>query len=392
MQVKYDLGDWEKRKAGLLPILDAAATEGIVARDQLGKLADFLLGRGVLAGARPESVSVAGEPGGLDAPLAAEPVSAMEESESPRFIRGFHDILITIGVIIGLLGLGGLASVYAVIPAAIVLAEILVRRQRLALPAVVLTIALVTACGIGAYPLIDIGDSLTTDRLEFFILAAVTCAVCLLYFWRYKVPLALAVGLVTGLGTCVYALALFAELVSGNDMLFETHPVMASVYLGIFAALVFGTALKFDFADRLRLTRRSDVAFWMHLAAAPAILYTILLLVFLPGEGEWFSADTNLYQAAAIVVAVAALMLIGIILNRRAFVTSGLLSFGYAFKVLLTEGGVERFFSSGETLTFVILLAVGIVVLSLGIGWQPLRRAVVGNLPDAIRLVVPPVS
>jgi hypothetical protein len=316
----------------------------------------------------------------------------MEESESPRFIRGFHDILITIGVIIGLLGLGGLASVYAVIPAAIVLAEILVRRQRLALPAVVLTIALVTACGIGAYPLVDIGDSLTTDRLEFFILAAVTCAVCLLYFWRYKVPLALAVGLVTGLGTCVYALALFAELVSGNDMLFETHPVMASVYLGIFAALVFGTALKFDFADRLRLTRRSDVAFWMHLAAAPAILYTILLLVFLPGEGEWFSADTNLYQAAAIVVAVVALMLIGIILNRRAFVTSGLLSFGYAFKVLLTEGGVERFFSSGETLTFVILLAVGIVVLSLGIGWQPLRRAVVGNLPDAIRLVVPPVS
>jgi len=31
MQVKYDLGGWEKRKMALLPVLQAAAGEGVIA-------------------------------------------------------------------------------------------------------------------------------------------------------------------------------------------------------------------------------------------------------------------------------------------------------------------------------------------------------------------------
>jgi hypothetical protein len=85
------------------------------------------------------------------------------------------------------------------------------------------------------------------------------------------------------------------------------------------------------------------------------------------------------------------LMLIGIVLDRRAFVTSGLISFGYAFKVLLTEGGFAKLAASTDTLVFITFLAIGIVVLSLGIGWQPLRRLILGNLPNGLRELVPPV-
>ncbi|MBX9458557.1 MAG: hypothetical protein KL863_22335 [Rhizobium sp.] len=172
---------------------------------------------------------------------------------------------------------------------------------------------------------------------------------------------------------------------------FESRPTVLVGFLGLFAIVVFGTALRFDIGDRHRLTRRSDVAFWMHLAAAPAILYTIMAQIYLGNQDGWFTASTSVWQAVAVVGAVVLLMLIGIILDRRAFVTSGLLSFGYAFKVLLTEGGFARLAASTDTLVFLTFLAIGIVVLSLGIGWQPLRRLIVGNLPDGLRDLVPPV-
>lgn len=44
-------------------------------------------------------------------------------------------------------GLSGLASVLALLPAVILLSEVLIRRQRLALPAVALTIAFVQGAG-----------------------------------------------------------------------------------------------------------------------------------------------------------------------------------------------------------------------------------------------------
>ena len=388
MQVKFDLGDWQNRKARLLPVLEDAAQAGLLPADGAAKLGEFLLGRGVDVAVAPAVADPSAT--GLDTPRASEAVSPVEESEAPRFIRGFHDILITIGIVIGLVGLGGLASVYAVIPAAIVLAEILVRRQRLALPAVTLTVAIVLALAVGTIP---VWEALETDYENWIppgMLATVAMAGFLVY-WRYKVPLALAGGLVCLYGAVVFSAALAVLWLSGNPAFFDVHRSAFVAFLGVFALVTFGTALRFDIGDRLRLTRRSDVAFWMHLAAAPAILYTIMAQIYLGNENAWFSADTSVWQASAVVGAVLLLMLIGIILDRRAFVTSGLLSFGYAFRVLLTEGGFQRLASSAETLFFLTFLAIGIVVLSLGIGWQPLRRVIVGNLPEGLREVIPPV-
>lgn len=387
-QVKFDLSDWESRKRLLLPVLDDAAREGLVQRDATARLGEFLLGRGVNVGA-PVSTLVT-EDSGLDTPRASEPASTVEESEAPRFIRGFHDILITIGIIVGLLGLGGLATVYAVIPAAIILGEVLVRRQRLALPAVVLTIAIGIAATIGIHP---IWDGISPDRQLWMSVGNTVAlsAIMFLTYWRYRIPLALAGGLVTLFGAITVCAAIAVRYLSNEPAFFDDHPLALACLLGVFALAVFGTALKFDFADRNRVTRRSDVAFWMHLAAAPAILFAIMTLIYLGKAMVWFSAGTSVWQAAAVVGAVLLLMLIGIVLDRRAFVTSGLLSFGYAFRVLLTEGGFTEVFAAGETLVFVTLLTIGVVVLSLGIGWQPLRRVIVGNLPNGLQSLLPAV-
>ena len=388
MQVKFDLSDWEGRKTRLLPVLEDAAQAGLVPADGAAKLGEFLLGRGVDVVSVPAEADPSAT--GLDTPRASEPMSPVEESEAPRFIRGFHDILITIGIIVALVGLGGLASVYAVIPAAIVLAEILVRRQRLALPAVTLTAAVALAASLGMIPAWDGLSEAHDDWIPPGILATIMVAGFLIY-WRYKVPLALAGGLVALYATIIFSAGLGMRWLSGNPAFFETRPTALVGFLGLFAVLVFGTALRFDIADRHRVTRRSDVAFWMHLAAAPAILYTIMAQIYLGNQKDWFSTDTTVWQAGAIVGAVVLLMLIGIILDRRAFVTSGLISFGYAFKVLVTEGGLTQVLASADTLMFLTFLAIGVVVLSLGIGWQPLRRVIVGNLPAGLKDLVPPV-
>jgi hypothetical protein len=196
---------------------------------------------------------------------------------------------------------------------------------------------------------------------------------------------------VTLFGAITVCAAIAVRYLSNEPAFFDDHPLALACLLGVFALAVFGTALKFDFADRNRVTRRSDVAFWMHLAAAPAILFAIMTFIYLGKAMVWFSAGTSAWQAAAVVGAVLLLMLIGIVLDRRAFVTSGLLSFGYAFRVLLTEGGFTEVFAAGETLVFVTLLTIGVVVLSLGIGWQPLRRVIVGNLPDGLQGLLPAV-
>lgn len=390
MQAKFDLSDWDRRKAALLPVIDAAAVEGLVAQENVGRLSDFLLGRGIAVGAVPAQASAANGVETLDTPIASERTSGLEDSEAPRFIRGFHDILISIGIVIGLSGLVGLATFLAVFPAVIVLGEILVRRQRLALPAVVLTLSFIAAASYATLPLFE--HVSVPERWQPAIAAAVIMGLLALFYWRYRVPLAFALMCIAAFAVVVFIAAAMIFQMSGNEALFDTYPTILAGLIGLFAVLTFGTALYFDFSDRLRATRRSDVAFWLHLAAAPAILYTVITLVYAPFHQSWFDVATSASQAGTIVFSVLVLMLVGIMLDRRAFVTSGLLSFGYAFKILLDEGGITGFLASADNIAFVILLATGVIVLSLGIGWRWLRRVALDALPSGVAQRLPLVQ
>ncbi|MGI9402704.1 MAG: hypothetical protein ACR2O0_15715, partial [Rhizobiaceae bacterium] len=118
--------------AELKAALDEAVKQGIVSPDQGEQLTGFFIKQGLDVG----PVEMFDE---LYRP-SDEPVVEVEESESPRFVRGFHDILITIGITAALAGLWGLLGNIAVMIATIGLAEILILRQRLALPAFCLTL------------------------------------------------------------------------------------------------------------------------------------------------------------------------------------------------------------------------------------------------------------
>ena len=51
------------------------------------------------------------------------------------------------------------------------------------------------------------------------------------------------------------------------------YPVAVFTPLGI---AVFLAAMKFDMSDRNRVTQRTDIAFWLHLLAAPLIVHSIV--------------------------------------------------------------------------------------------------------------------
>ncbi|TCR92169.1 hypothetical protein [Rhizobium sp. BK376] len=370
--------------------LIGAAEAGIITRNQADTLFSYLRERNVPLDPAEGMAASSG--------TREDDVNPLEDTEAPRFVRGFHDILITIGIIVLLVGLRGLFSIYVQLPVIIVLVEILVRRQRLALPAVVLTLWLVYWIGTVVVAHHALGDFDGLSALAAGMLMLLPFPPLLgLFYWRYRVPLSLAAVL----------LSLFALAVTGIFYLIgvpfliggvsdPAHPQGASPFLTLCilfgaALAMFAVAMYFDLKDPRRVTRNSDVAFWMHLATAPALLYTTIMLVFWlqidkagADPGLLFPSLDNYSRAPVIVAIVLILMFVGVIIDRRAFVTSGLVSLGVAIVSILRQSQAQV-----DTAGFAALLLVGLFVLMIGVGWPHLRRAIVGRLPLGIQTKLP---
>lgn len=299
--------------------------------------------------------------------------------EMPRFVRGFHDIIITIGIIAVAAGAVMLFRLFALIPLSLLLAEIFVRRQRLALPAFTLTVTFMIGSFYLASWLLDGAPPETRTPL----LLAIGFAALALFYWRYRAPVALACLIASGIGA-LFTLTLTA--ITGDGDYMQIDPRLVGVVSLGFALLSFAIAMRFDTLDPGRVTRRSDVAFWLHLVTAPALLFSLLLLIF-ASSGLWESHGAT--NALITIVIVAGMMLVGIFIDRRAFVTSGLLSLGVAvYYMFVHEGGLgERFQATAFS-----LVVVGLVVLSLGSCWRALRGLIVPRLPPAIQAKLPPVQ
>ncbi len=354
--------------------LAGAAEKGIISAHQVSDLEAYLADRGIIFGPTAGDAAAERDDAALDA-------RAAEDSEQPRFIRGFHDILITIGVVVVLIGLWGLGGAFAALPVILVLAEILVRRQRLALPSVALTLAFTHWVGITALVVTSNHPEHWRPVAVALVYAAAFPIPLCLFYWRYRVPLALATLLLSVALLCVLALLFIIDAGLGIDFTSDDYFVLLPLSFLAGALGVFAVAMRYDISDPQRLTTRSDTAFWLHLAAAPALLYALMGLVFLSnGGGIRWDGQAGLGQAVAAVVIVALFMLVGLVIDRRAFVTSGLLSLGGAIWTMLSQIGAAL-----DSYVFVAFAAVGVTVLVIGIFWQTLRRIVIDLLPEMIK-------
>jgi hypothetical protein len=292
------------------------------------------------------------------------------DEENVRLITSFNDIFVTIAAVLLLSALGWLAAKLApvlggasVAAAAWAFGEYFTRRRRMALPSMALLLAFVGgvfAAGLGAVGV----DDFTRGGYGVAASAAVAAFAAWVHWKRFMVPITVAAG-AGAVAMTVVALGL--ALVPSLRQL--TLPLVFLAGLGLFAL-----ALKWDSSDLSRKTRRSDVAFWLHLAAAPLIVHPVFSLL--------DARDAT--GGAVLAVAVYGLLaLVALAVDRRALLVSALAYVLYAATTLFEAAG-----SSAEAFALTALV-IGSVLLSLSAFWHHARRLVLAPLPDALRRRLP---
>lgn len=345
--------------------LASALAEGVLSPDQLDRLR-------AMEDARADAA-------------ALEP----PDEEKLRFITGFGDIFVTIGILLffsaflmldmsSRLPLPGVGLWALIAAMAWGLAEYFTRRRRMALPSIVLM--LVFCCAVAKAAVwagILLGFPLGSfrgviPRGPAALLAGVAAAAAAgLHYRRFHVPATPAAG--AAALVCV-AIVAATTLAPGAADVFLKWLLLAA---GI---VIFALAMAIDARDPLRVTRDTDIAFWLHLLAAPLIVHTVV-------GGLWQGTDSDTWTSLATLAVFLALGLVAVLVNRRAILVAGLAYAGFAFGSLIAASGAEGGLSFRLT-----LLVLGGFILLLSAGWQRLRGLVLGVLPVGLVRFLPPLT
>jgi len=336
----------------------------------------------------------------------------MLDPENLRFLSNFNDVFLTIGIVVLMTGLGflsaisfinvlglsamsepqsiaegraladsiRLAIVLAPLPVVVgawLLAEYFCGKRRLLLPSMALSIAIVWASAIMAAGLasffidpvdtairaesgnVSPWDIITSISYAGFAAAALASGVI---FLRFRLPfsLFLLAGAVAGLFyTAVAQFSGIGQVGSGLAML-------------VIGLATLAAAIGFDMKDPSRSTRSSDHAFWLHMAAAPQIIFGVRGLLL----GSGF-APASMAEASTMLIVLLAFALLSLALNRRALIVSGLVTFAATLWVLVNEFG-----GGGVNTLMLTALIIGGAIVLLGGGWRTARRGLLKVIPQ----------
>ena len=292
------------------------------------------------------------------------------DEEHFRLVTGFNDIFVVIACMLLLASVAWIGSTLAPWMASVsititawALAEFFVRKRRMALPAIVLLLAFVG----GAF---TTGPMLLGQASESVILGSIIAAIAAWLHWRrFQVPITVAAG---------------AAAVAGIAMatLFYAFPeavTWAHLIAFIAGIVIFTLAIHWDARDTTRQTRKSDVAFWLHLLAAPLLVHPIFTSL------DVFGGQTSLGQAIPVLALYVVIALISLLIDRRALMVSALGYVLYAFSSLLELYGLV-------SLSFAITaLVIGIALLLLSAYWHPCRHFILNYVPEAVQKRLAPL-
>ena len=324
--------------------------------------------------------------------------SAIPDEEQFRLLTGFNDIFVAIAAAILLFALGWIGqsigqstglyindsgsdgqgpSFLAPLFVAIAswgLALFFTAKRRMALPSILLLLGFVggVLASTGFLLVQAIGpdrlnDNETLGAIIGGVSAAIAAAAAYVHWRRVHVPITIAAGAAS---VAALFLAIVVAIVQPGDGEAAKNLILGFVlFLGIGMFLF---AMWWDSSDRARLTRRSDVAFWLHLLAAPMIAHPIFTLMGVTsgtiGTGE-----------ALIVVALYVLFgLTALAVDRRALLVSALAYVLFA----LTE--LFKRFGAVELNVALTALVIGSALLLLSAYWHQARKLVVTRLPESL--------
>lgn len=298
---------------------------------------------------------------------------SIQDEEHFRLVTGFNDIFVVIAAVLALIAVGSIGSAlhdaaggFLVAATAWGLSEYFTRKRRMALPSIVL---LFFCLGGVFFTVISGFKAYEVEHSGFFVVAfALTAVVAAAHWFRFQVPITLAAGLATVVGIAV----------STATLLFEFSDSVVKSLIFASGIIVFAIALRWDSRDRQRQTRQSDVAFWLHLLAAPLLVHPIFVSV---AESEF---EIGPMQALMTLVLYLALSTLSLILDRRALMVSALSYVVYVFAALLTSFGVVYLG------TAIIGAVIGFGLLLVSVFWHPLRAKLMRLAPHWLEQMVPP--
>lgn len=341
--------------------------------------------------------------------IAASRSAPAVDEEHFRLLTGFNDIFVSIaaGLIlvavawigfylgskaIGLdsfegprqLGVATAVAGFAVAGTSWLLAEYFTRRRRMALPSILLLIGFVGGvfAGVGGIvganvPWIAETLNLTSEMAQrrlagtsAVLVGAISAAAAWIHWRRFMVPITVAVGALALVGVAIGAIMAFIP--AAQDV---ANPILL-----IAGVLVFALAMRWDMSDRERRTRRSDVAFWLHLGAAPLIAHPVFNMLGV------FDGEIGAPMAMIVIALYVGFGFVALAVDRRALLVSSLVYVLWAMYALFNQSGAV------ELAAALTALVIGTALLTLSAFWQPMRRTVVSLLGGNIESRLPPTQ
>ena len=323
--------------------------------------------------------------------------TAIADEEQFRLLSGFNDIFVAIAAAILLFAVGWIGQSIGkstgliidvdgpsfLAPLAVAatswgLALYFTARRRMALPSILLLLAFVGgvfATSLFALILALEPDNVNNNNSLIGAMAAISAAIAGVGAWlhwrRFHVPITVAAGAAAGAGILV------SLLVAG---LGQDPEKVKNIILGLVLVVgvgIFLFAMWWDASDRQRITRRTDVAFWLHLLAAPMIVHPIFTLLGLN------SGSVTLSEGLVVILLYVGLGLTALAVDRRALLVSAL-----AY-VLWALADLFKRFGAVELNIALTALVLGSALLLLSAFWHQARSAIVKPLPEGLREKLP---
>ena len=329
----------------------------------------------------------------LRAHVESQRSTVIPDEEQFRLLTGFNDIFVSIAAVILLVAvtwighsigssLGtdfdgeGPSFVGPLFMAATSwgLALFFTAKRRMALPSIILLLGFVggvfgaTAMLLG----VTVGEAQIDNNPQLgailgSVAAAVAAGAAWLHWRKFRVPITVAAGAAAVAGIAVGLLL----AVIGPEAPGAYNIVLGfTLFLGIGMFLF---AMWWDGSDRARLTRRSDVAFWLHLLAAPMIVHPVFTLLGLN------NGSATLGEGLIVVLLYLALGVTALAVDRRALLVSALAYVLWALSDLFQR------FGAVELNVALTALVIGSSLLLLSAFWHQARSAIVRPLPDGLR-------
>ena len=319
------------------------------------------------------------------------------DEEHFRLITGFNDIFVSIAAAILLFAVGWIGqsigqsmglviegngpSPLAPAGVAIVawaLALFFTAKRRMALPSILLLLAFVGGVFLTAgFSIATVIGDPPNDQEAIYAGAAASisgliAALAAWAHWRqFKVPITIAAGAAAAAAIVVgIVIAILGDAAQGNANVIWATMLLLGIGVFLFA-------MRWDSSDPARQTRRSDVAFWLHLLAAPMIVHPVFTLLGL-NDG-----NATIGEGFVVIVLYVALGLTALAIDRRALLVSALAYVLFAMQALFRE------FGAVELNIALTALVIGSALLLLSAFWHQARRAIVQPLPEGLRAKLP---